>query len=225
MPSTWHSQESPPLTTILRTSTDDLSTCTLDNTVGGDSSLRDIHPAISSWFLGPKAENGDALNNYVSTILKDLVASRRKYAPEDEESISAATMSSPSFIENTSKLKATVEFLSDFLPQHNVPFYSPRYMAHMANEVSLPAILGNLMASLYNQNNLAPPGGPLTTVIEFDVGQQLCKMLGFSVTQSQESLRTAPTAWGHITCDGSVANTEAMWAGTLPVMAKHEQES
>jgi glutamate/tyrosine decarboxylase-like PLP-dependent enzyme len=37
------------------------------------------------------------------------------------------------------------------------------------------------------------------------VGKDLCQMLGFPATNDIQP-------WGHITCDGSVANMEAMWA-------------
>lgn len=87
-------------------------------------------------------------------------------------------------------------------------------MAHMVADVSMPATLGYLMGLMYNPNNVGAEGGPITHVIEHDVGQQLCNMLGFH-TQSpgDKSVkpRHGPTAWGHITCDGSVANLESMW--------------
>ena len=39
-------------------------------------------------------------------------------------------------------------------------------------------------------------------MLELEVGKQLCGMIGFDVKES----------WGHLTCDGSVANGEAVWA-------------
>jgi glutamate/tyrosine decarboxylase-like PLP-dependent enzyme len=50
---------------------------------------------------------------------------------------------------------------------------------------------------------------PLTTVIEIDVGKQLCGMIGID----QEK------GWGHITCDGSIANLESIWAGKSSIAA------
>ena len=84
-------------------------------------------------------------------------------------------------------------------------------MAHMVADVSMPATLGYLMGLMYNPNNVSSEAGPITHVIEHDVGQQLCNMLGFHTQLGDESQQGRPTAWGHITCDGSVANLESMW--------------
>ena len=59
-----------------------------------------------------------------------------------------------------------------------------------------------------NPNNVATEASPLTTTLEIDVGRQLCKMIGYSV-----DITKSPVGWGHITCGGSVANLESMWAG------------
>jgi len=192
-------------------------------------SLRDAHNAACAWFLGPKAENADYLKMFVETILKDLTQCRRNFCPEDEVSmllsptlnelirlatqdfVDAKIASSPAFLTSMSKLKINITFLSGLLPQHSVPFYSPRYMAHMVNDVSMPATLGYLMGLMYNPNNISPEAGPLTHIIEYDVGQQLCGMLGYNAQVGTRPPREGPTAWGHITCDGSVANMESMW--------------
>ena len=109
-------------------------------------------------------------------------------------------------------LRTNLMFLSRLLPQHSVPFYSPRYMAHMVNDVSMPATLDYLMGLMYNPNNISPEAGPLTHIIEYDVGQQLCSMLGYNAQLGAESPSPeGPTAWGYITCGGSIANMESMW--------------
>ena len=108
-------------------------------------------------------------------------------------------------------MRTSLTLLSRLLPQHSVPFSSPRYMAHMVTDVSMPATLGYIMGLMYNQNNVGAEGGPITHVIEHDVGQQLCNMLGFHTDLGHGSQQGRPTAWGHITCDGSVANLESVW--------------
>ncbi|KAF8271959.1 pyridoxal phosphate-dependent transferase [Lactarius quietus] len=75
----------------------------------------------------------------------------------------------------------------------------------------MPATLGYLMGLMYNPNNVGAEGGPITHVIEHDVGQQLCNMLGFHTQLGDKPRHGRPTAWGHITCDGSIANLESMW--------------
>lgn len=54
----------------------------------------------------------------------------------------------------------------------------------------------------------------MTTLVEYEVGQDLCTLLGYrrqpavgsTVVDTKE-----PTGWGHITCGGSIANLESMW--------------
>lgn len=74
----------------------------------------------------------------------------------------------------------------------------------MAFESSLPSILGWLAAMLFNPNNVAFEASPITTLLELDAGMQICEMIGYS-----ECGDTRP--WGHIACDGTVANMESMW--------------
>jgi hypothetical protein len=193
-------------------------------------SQRDNYDAACAWFLGPKAENADYLKMYVETILNDLVQCRRTSFREDEvcetsssrpdgiitilaiqDFVDARTASSPAFRRSMSILKTNLAFLSGLLPQHSVPFYSPRYMAHMVNDVSMPATLGYLMGLMYNPNNISPEAGPLTHIIEYDVGQQLCSMLGYNAQLGTLAPLEGPTAWGHITCGGTIANMESMW--------------
>ncbi|KAH9024923.1 hypothetical protein EDB85DRAFT_2179872 [Lactarius pseudohatsudake] len=174
-------------------------------------SLRDTHNAACAWFLGPKAENADYFMTSVETILNDVIQCRRNFSPEDKNFVDAEAISSSAFKKSMSKLRTTLTLLSRLLPQHCVPFYSPRYMAHMVADVSMPATLGYIMGLMYNPNNVGAEGGPITHVIEHDVGQQLCNMLGFHTQLGDKPQQGRPTAWGHITCDGSVANLESMW--------------
>ncbi|KAI0270023.1 pyridoxal phosphate-dependent transferase [Gloeopeniophorella convolvens] len=184
---------------------------TIAEPLNAPGSLQDAHNAAGAWFLGPKAENINHFKKYVDIILNDLTQCRRDFAPQDEDFVTSKMASSTAFKGSMSRLETNLTFLSALLPQHSVPFYSPRYMAHMLNDVSMPATLGYLLALMYNPNNVAQEGGPLTNVIEYDVGQQLCSMLGYDVQPGGESSFPSPTAWGHITCDGSVANMESMW--------------
>lgn len=81
----------------------------------------------------------------------------------------------------------------------------------------MPACLGYFMTMLYNPNNVAFEASPLTTVVEKQVGEDLCTLFGFNLSDRQP-LSTAddlesewPVAWGHLTADGSIANLEAIW--------------
>ena len=92
--------------------------------------------------------------------------------------------------------------------QNTIPFYSTRYQGHMNWDTAIPANVGYIAGLLYNQNNCASEGGPATTLMEIEVGVQLCKMLGYNT----EVKSKGPKGWGHITCGGTVANLEALWA-------------
>ena len=103
--------------------------------------------------------------------------------------------------------------MSIILSHNVVPFSSPRYAAHVTGDTNLPAIVGYLLGILYNQNNVSPEASPLTSVIEYIVGQDLCRMLGYKTSEddSNKVRPNDPVGWGHITCGGSVANYEAVW--------------
>ena len=97
----------------------------------------------------------------------------------------------------------------------SVPFFSYRYQAHMLWDVTLPAVLGYLAAILYNQNNVAAEASPVTTQLEMEVGRDLCahaRVHGSAGRRRSRATASSVVPWGHITCDGSVANIESMWA-------------
>ena len=69
---------------------------------------------------------------------------------------------------------------------------------------------------LYNQNNCAAEGGPLTTKYEVEVGTGLCEMVGYDGDQSM----------GHLLSGGSMANVEGIWvARNLKFFALGLQEA
>lgn len=78
----------------------------------------------------------------------------------------------------------------------------------MCVDQSMPAILGYLSTMFYNPNNVAFEASPFTTLLELEVGRQLCEMLGYNIDSTVEY---QPLGWGHITCDGTVANLESVW--------------
>jgi hypothetical protein len=56
-----------------------------------------------------------------------------------------------------------------------------RHQAHMLWDQALPSMIGYFAAMLYNQNNVAAEASPVTTQLEIQVGNDLCKMLGYEV--------------------------------------------
>lgn len=75
----------------------------------------------------------------------------------------------------------------------------------------MSSLLGYFMTMLYNPNNVALEASPMTTLVELRVGQQLCELFGYNIHAEE---KTSPLGWGHITCDGTVANLESIWIGT-----------
>ncbi len=70
-------------------------------------------------------------------------------------------------------------------------------------------MVGHFVGILYNQNNVATEASPVTTLLEMAVCDDICRMLGFRDPEVKSDL---PRPWAHITCDGSVANAESIWA-------------
>ncbi|KAH8081991.1 pyridoxal phosphate-dependent transferase [Cristinia sonorae] len=170
------------------------------------------HEAIASWFLGPKAENIQFLKDAFDSIVTDMQQSRLNYHPEDMVFVTSEVQDSAPFKNSMQKLKDLLTNLSSYMAVHNIPFYSPRYNAHMLADLTMPGVLGYLLTMMYNPNNVAPEASPLTSLIEYEVGQDLCVMLGYRRQPSAEIPGdNGPYGWGHITCGGSIANLESMW--------------
>ncbi|KAF9477346.1 PLP-dependent transferase [Pholiota conissans] len=170
-----------------------------------DPSFVNLHQALSAWFLGPQAENADVLKELFSQIVDNHARARLAYHPEDGAFISAQIKQSPAFEHAAANLRREFTKLTELLNEKSIPFYSPRYAGHMAFECSLPSILGWLAAMLFNPNNVAFEASPITTLLELDAGMQLCDMIGYPRAGLVQP-------WGHIACDGTVANLESMCA-------------
>ncbi|CAE6475076.1 unnamed protein product [Rhizoctonia solani] len=169
--------------------------------------LNERHNRLAAWFLGPKAENAPFLRHFFEYIAKQTEEARNKFQPADPKFIDTEIQTSSSFQQEIKDLDGALKELTNALADHSIPFWSPRYNAHMTYDTSMPALLGYLATTLFNPNNVATEASPLTSVIEREVGLQLCEMLGYDV-RNTESSRT----WGHITCGGSIANLESIWA-------------
>ncbi|KAJ4463690.1 pyridoxal phosphate-dependent transferase [Lentinula lateritia] len=167
----------------------------------------DKSDAVSAWFLGPKGENAETLIWLLTEALQRHVQGRVAYFPEDASVITPEVKSTVAFQKQIQKQAALVKSLAEKLAEHSVPFWNPRYNAHMNMDTSMPGIVGYFTAMLFNPNNVALEASPLTTAIEIAVGKQLAELVGYNIETLQN-----PIGWGHITADGSIANLESMWA-------------
>ncbi|MBW2569873.1 MAG: decarboxylase [Deltaproteobacteria bacterium] len=169
--------------------------------------------SLAAWFLGPKAENKDLFNKLIRQGIEANCNDRNDYFKDDSPYITQSRMDNE-YRQSVEELENQYTKLLDNL-KGSVPFFSYRYQAHMNWDLTIPGMLGYFSAMLYNQNNVAAEASPVTSYIEALVGDDLCRMLGFEIpTDEDSSTKTAEAIrpWGHITCDGSVANLEAMWA-------------
>ncbi|MGW7188391.1 pyridoxal-dependent decarboxylase, partial [Streptomyces sp. NPDC054838] len=94
-----------------------------------------------------------------------------------------------------------VRELSGRLSRESTPFPSPLYLAHMTPDVPVAAHLAYLCAMLYNPNNVTPEASPVTTDLEHEVSDDLCRLIGHALG----------TGWAHLSSGGHSANYEAMW--------------
>lgn len=130
------------------------------------------------------------------------------FANASQEFITNEIQDSATFQKRTQDVSDAVKKLSKLLGAHSIPCWSPRYQAHMCTDLSMPALLGYFATMLYNPNNVAFEASPLSTIAEIEVGEQLCDMFGYNVDEGDQ---TKPLGWGHVTCDGTIANLESIW--------------
>lgn len=162
-----------------------------------------------TWFIGPKGENGELFQRLVSRAIDHHIAFRRDYMPNDPQI--RHDRESPAILKSEAFIAARLDEMMGYL-RASVPLASFRNMSHMYWDQALPAVLGYIAALLYNQNNVAAEASPATTLLEIEVGNDLCRMLGYTEPDQEAIARGAIKPWGHITCDGSVANGESVWA-------------
>ncbi|KAF8877174.1 pyridoxal-dependent decarboxylase domain protein [Infundibulicybe gibba] len=160
------------------------------------------HATVGAWFLGPQAENLEPLGQFINWILARHAQARKDLSQGDPEFITQQMKESEEFKRAINRTRSKLEDAVNMLAHHSVPFWSPRYSAHMNMDTTIPAIVGYFATMLFNPNNVVSEASPWTTFIEGTVGIDLCTMLGYNRRVS----------WGHITCDGSVANLEAIWS-------------
>ena len=163
--------------------------------------------AVEAWFIGPRGENADEFERLVVEAVRDHIFWRRNFHPEDPSHITEEIKASPEFHRAMGQLKEHFRGLLAALKKSS-PFFSMRYQGHMNWELTMPSLLGYFAAMLYNPNNVAFEASTTTTLLEMLVGDELCQMLGYPISEDENAIRP----WGHITADGTIANIEALWA-------------
>ncbi|MFI3323500.1 MAG: pyridoxal-dependent decarboxylase [Rikenellaceae bacterium] len=165
----------------------------------------------SAWFLGPKAEYQETWEKFIIYILRDHIHWRKNYYPTDSAIISRSNIR-----ENEPWIDSMSDELDRMLADFKVnnPVFSPRYLAHMISEQSLPSVLGYFAGLLYNSNNVDNESSPVAVPMELEAGRMIAQMIGYDPLRS----------WSHITSGGTVANIEALWVARtikfIPFMVK-----
>ena len=175
------------------------------------SSLREKTKQLGGWFLGPKAENAEIEEKLMNFILQDYFHWRRNYFPSDEIVIPQKLRRE--LVDWNDDLAQKIAEMLAGLRKH-FPFYSPRYMAHMVSDQTLPSVLGYFAGLLYNPNNVTPEAAPVTERWEFEVGRDMLEMLGYKAPPAAGGPHEGRSefGWAHITSGGTIANIEALWA-------------
>lgn len=166
-----------------------------------NDALSFLHP----YFLGPYAENDHVFERTLLEFFRDHAYWRRNFHPENRPPIPAIACYREDFNEFLARMQQELHKLSADLKK-SVPFFSPRYLGHMAADLLLPGVLAQIMTMLYNPNNVSDDAAPATLEKELEVGFMLAEMFGFSTDP-----RALPTAWGHLTSGGTIANYEGLW--------------
>ena len=116
---------------------------------------------LDLYFLGPKSEQRQFLAEALQLVLNDHVFWRRNYFPKDPPAIAYSKVHGE-VARHFRELFFTELFslISDL--KLDVPVFSPRYMAHMISETTLPSLVAYFATLLYNPNNVSSEASPVT---------------------------------------------------------------
>lgn len=169
--------------------------------------------SLAGWFLGPMGENQEVLGRSVAKAVAAHCDARREYGDQfgDPVFVTPEIKASDEYRKTIATLDTKLDDLLGAL-HGSIPLSSYRNQSHMYWDITMPGAIGYFAAMLYNQNNVAAEASPVTTLLEIEVGKDLARMLGYHVPSDAETVKDQLTPWAHITCDGSVANGESMWA-------------
>ena len=152
------------------------------------------------YFLGPKGEQRKFLSEAIDLITNDYVFWRRNFYPKDPPAILHRSLTSDEAKDyNDIFMQSLIKLLGEL--KQDLPFFSPRYIAHMTPDISLPSIIGYYAGLLYHSNNVSVEASPVTLKYEIEVGKEFARLFGFDDEKS----------FGHITSGGTVANYESIF--------------
>ncbi|MCB1054790.1 MAG: pyridoxal-dependent decarboxylase, partial [Acidobacteria bacterium] len=155
---------------------------------------------LDQFFLGPKSEQRLFLKELLELVVDDYIFWRRNYHPKDPPAMPHNSLHSEESEEYHGHFHQELfELISDL--KLDVPFFSPRYMAHMVSEVAMPGLVAYLATMLYNPNNVSLEASAVTVEFELEVGQHFARLFGYG----------PDAAFGHLCSGGTLANYESLW--------------
>lgn len=153
---------------------------------------------VRTYFPGARSENERRLRGEIDATLDHWFRWRSARFEDSASNCTPPVASSPA--REGDLLGQRLLTLCDALTAET-PTFSPRYVAHMKADLSLPGLLGWFAAMLHNPNNSSRDASRVGSVIETEAIAALAGMLGYDPAQAQ----------GHFTSGGTVANFEAVW--------------
>jgi glutamate/tyrosine decarboxylase-like PLP-dependent enzyme len=153
---------------------------------------------VRAYFPGARSENGGRLRSEMDAILDHWF--RWRSGRFDDSAPAGGLIAADAPALHGDRLGSRLLELCDALTAET-PTFSPRYIAHMKADLSLPGLLGWFAAMLHNPNNSSRDASRVGSVIETEAIGALADMLGYDPLRAQ----------GHFTSGGTVANFEAVW--------------
>ena len=166
-------------------------------------------------FLGPKGENADELERLLLEVLHDHVFWRRNFHPSDPRLVGERDKRAPEYDEMTARLRDELfQILAEL--KRAAPLYSPRQIAHIVSDPTLPALVGYFAGLLYNQNNVVAEVSPETVREEREYFRALAQMVSYppflpKTLSPDARAERRSYSWGHLCSGGTIANLEALW--------------
>ncbi|GAT21294.1 group II decarboxylase [Aspergillus luchuensis] len=118
---------------------------------------------VSSWFLGPKAENVEEFKALILDIVTKHAESRRNLDNTGASFITREMIEYPSARQSIDTLREKLTEVMNNLANYSIPFWSTRYNAHMNMDTTMASTLGSRNLKFYPLSlKLAmDEGGPL----------------------------------------------------------------
>ncbi len=162
--------------------------------------MKEYNNLQNLYFLGPKGEQRKFFQDMIELINNDMIFWRRNFHPKDSPTIPYSNLTSnvsQSFQDHF--MQSLIQLLADL--KTDLPFFSPRYIAHMTGDMTLPGIVGYYAGLLYHSNNVSAEASSATLKYELSVARDFSHLFGYDTENS----------FGHITSGGTVANLESVF--------------